>query len=229
MLATRTAAASTMLLVTETFASVQGEGLRVGTPTAFLRLARCPLRCVWCDSAYTFTGGERLTLDEAVARLAAYGPLPNVCITGGEPLVQRRAVQALIPLLFERLPALRSIEIETSGALLLWHAEERVHWNLDVKCPLSGMAAHNRWENVAYLREGDEVKFVLAGREDFDYAAEVIRTHLAGSPAVCYLNPAWGLVEPAQIVAWLLAEPLPNTRLGLQTHKYIWSPDARGV
>src|SRR5579871_6404800 len=90
----------TSLLLTETFASIQGEGLRAGTPTAFLRLARCPLRCAWCDSAYTFHGGERIELDEAIARLAAFGPLPNLCITGGEPLVQRAAVQTLLPRLF---------------------------------------------------------------------------------------------------------------------------------
>ena len=217
------------LLVTETFASIQGEGVRSGVPTAFLRLARCPLRCTWCDSAYTFTGGERVTLDAAVARLGAYGPLPNVCITGGEPLVQRREVRALIPLLFARLPALRSVEIETSGSQLLWAAEPRLHWNLDVKCPRSGMAQHNRWDNLALLRPGDEVKFVIAGRDDFDYAAGVVRERLADLPVVSYFNPAWGLVEPAELVAWLLAEPPPNTRLGLQAHKYIWGPDVQGV
>lgn len=217
------------LLITETFASVQGEGVRAGLPTAFLRLARCPLRCAWCDSAYTFTGGERIGMDEAIARLAAYGPLPNICITGGEPLVQRRAVQAVVPRLFATLPALESIEVETSGSLPLWPAEPRLHWNLDVKCPLSGMAHHNRWENLDVLREGDEVKFVIAGREDFAYAARVVRERLADLPVVCFFNPAWGLVEPQDLVAWLLAEPPPNTRLGLQTHKYIWGPDAVGV
>ena len=217
------------LLLTETFASVQGEGLRAGTPTAFLRLARCPLRCVWCDSAFTFTGGEWVTFDDAVARLVAFGPLPNVCITGGEPLAQRRAVQELVPLLVARLPALRSVEIETSGSQPIWKAEPGLHWNLDVKCPLSGMAHHNRWENLDLLRAGDEVKFVIAGREDMDYAAQVISERLQESPAVCYLNPAWGLVEPAALVGWLLEQPLPNTRLGLQTHKYIWGPDVRGV
>lgn len=217
------------LLITETFASVQGEGIRAGLPTAFLRLARCPLRCTWCDSAYTFTGGERIGMDAAIARLAAYGPLPNVCITGGEPLVQRRAVQAIVPRLFAALPALASVEIETSGSLPLWQAEPRLHWNLDVKCPLSGMARHNRWENLACLRAGDEVKFVIAGRADFDYAAAVVRERLAGLPVVSFFNPAWGLVDAQELVAWLLADPPPNSRLGLQTHKYIWGPDVTGV
>jgi len=221
--------AATELLITETFASVQGEGLRAGTPTAFLRLARCPLRCAWCDSAYTFQGGERVTLDDAIARLAGFGPLPNVCITGGEPLVQRRAVQALIPRLFAELPSLQSIEIETSGFLPLWAAEQRLHWNLDVKCPLSGMERHNRWQNIDLLREGDEVKFVIAGREDFEYAVRVVRERLAALPVVSYFNPAWGLVEPRELVAWLLAAGPPNTRLGLQQHKYIWGPDVIGV
>lgn len=217
------------LLLTETFASIQGEGLRAGTPTAFLRLARCPLRCSWCDSAYTFTGGEKLTLDAAVERLAAYGPLPNICITGGEPLVQRRQVQRIIPLLFERLPALRSVEIETSGSQLLWDAETRVHWNLDVKCPLSGMERHNRWENLSCLRDGDEVKFVIAGREDFLYALSVVRERLAGLPVTSFFNPAWGLVHPQELVQWLLDEPLPDVRVGLQQHKYIWGADVQGV
>jgi 7-carboxy-7-deazaguanine synthase len=217
------------LLITETFASVQGEGVRAGLPTAFLRLARCPLRCVWCDSTYTFTGGERVSLDDAIARLADFGPLPNICITGGEPLVQRRQVQALIPLLFARLPALRSVEIETSGSQALWDAEPRVHWNLDVKCPLSGMERYNRWENLPHLRAGDEVKFVIAGREDFDYAVEIVRGRLAGLPVANYFNPAWGHVEPAELVSWLLAETPPNTFLGLQLHKYVWGPDVQGV
>ncbi len=220
---------TTELLVTETFASVQGEGLRAGTPTAFLRLSRCPLRCVWCDSAYTFQGGERLELADAIARLTAFGALPNVCITGGEPLVQRRAVQTLIPRLFAELLALRSVEIETSGFLPLWPAEPRLHWNLDVKCPLSGMERHNRWENLTLLREGDEVKFVIAGREDFDYAVRVVRERLAALPVISFFNPAWGLVEPQELVAWLLAASPPNTRLGLQQHKYIWGPDVIGV
>jgi 7-carboxy-7-deazaguanine synthase len=222
-------AATRELLLTETFASIQGEGIRAGLPTAFLRLARCPLRCTWCDSEYTFTGGERVALDATVERLAAYGPLPNVCITGGEPLVQRRLVQELIPLLFERLSALTSVEIETSGSQSIWVAEPRVHWNLDVKCPLSGMERHNRWENLDFLREGDEVKFVIAGREDFDFAARVVRERLVGLPVVCFFNPAWGLVQPSQLVVWLLEDAPPNTRLGLQQHKYIWGSDVQGV
>ena len=219
----------TSLLVTEIFASIQGEGLRAGTPTAFLRLARCPLRCSWCDSTYTFHGGERLSLAQAIERIGAFGALPNLCITGGEPLVQHAAVQALLPRLRAALPALRSVELETSGFLPLWPAEPWLHWNLDVKCPLSGMERHNRWQNLDLLREGDEVKFVIAGREDFDYAVRIVRERLAPLPVVSFFNPAWGLVEPQELVRWLLAESPPNTRLGLQQHKYIWGPDVIGV
>jgi 7-carboxy-7-deazaguanine synthase len=131
--------------------------------------------------------------------------------------------------MFERLSALTSVEIETSGSRQIWAAEPRVHWNLDVKCPLSGMERHNRWENLDFLREGDEVKFVIAGREDFDFATRVVRERLVGLPVVCFFNPAWGLVQPSQLVVWLLENAPPNTRLGLQQHKYIWGSDVQGV
>ncbi len=217
------------MLITEMFASVQGEGVRVGMPTAFVRLNRCNLRCTWCDSAYTFSGGATMTVDAVIDTVRGYGPLPNMCITGGEPLVQRRELRSLIDRLLE-LPWVRSVEVETGGSLPVWPAQDpRLFWDLDVKCPGSGMERHVVLENFALLRPGDEIKFVLTDRRDFDHAASFVRTHLAGNPASIYFQPAWGSLEPATLVQWLLAEHLPDVRLSLQTHKFIWSPGMHGV
>lgn len=217
------------MLITELFASVQGEGVRVGVPTVFVRLARCNLRCSWCDSEFTFTGGEQQTVEQVVAAVERFGPLPNVCITGGEPLIQRRELRVLIDALL-LLPSVRSVEVETGGSLPVWPAHDpRLYWDLDVKCPGSGMDRHNRLDNLAMLRAGDEIKFVLTSRADFTWAVAFVREHLTDTPASIYFQPAWGLVEPADLVAWLVAEPVPDVRLSLQTHKYIWSPDLRGV
>jgi 7-carboxy-7-deazaguanine synthase len=218
------------LLITEIFASIQGEGARVGIPTAFVRLARCPYRCTWCDSAYTFTGGTPMTTGEVAERIRGLGRLPNVCITGGEPLVQRKAVRELAEELLAQEPRLESVEIETSGGLEIWPAEDaRLHWDLDVKCPGSAMEAHFNAANLDRLRRGDEIKFVLVDRRDFVYAAEFVRQRLVDSPAAVFFQPAWGHLEPAQLVAWMDEEGLPGVRLSLQLHKYIWGAETRGV
>lgn len=218
------------MLITEIFASVQGEGMRAGLPTVFVRFARCPYRCSWCDSDYTFSGGEPLGIDEVLRRVRAFGPLPNVCITGGEPLAQRRALQELCQQLLASEPPLQSVEVETSGGLAIWPAADaRLHWDLDVKCPGSGMERHFVPENLRRLRPGDEIKFVLTDRADFDFAARFVRERLQGTPAGVFFQPAWGRLPPAQLVVWLLAEPIAGVRLSLQQHKYIWSPETRGV
>jgi 7-carboxy-7-deazaguanine synthase len=217
------------MLITEIFASVQGEGVRMGLPTTFVRFNRCNLRCTWCDSEYTFTGGARMALDEVIEQVQAFGPVANICITGGEPLVQRRELRALIDALLA-LPHVRSVEIETGGSLPVWPAHDpRLFWDLDVKCPGSGMERHVVTENFACLRPGDEIKFVLTDRRDFDYAVAFVRDHLRDSPASLFFQPAWGMLEPATLVTWMLEAPDPRVRLSLQTHKFIWSPDARGV
>lgn len=218
------------MLVTEIFASIQGEGERAGLPTAFVRLARCPYRCSWCDSAHTFTGGATMTLDEVLDRVQSFGPLPNVCITGGEPLVQRKHVGELVRCLLEDEPRVESVEIETSGGLPIWQAgDERLHWDLDVKCPGSGMERHFVPENLDCLRAGDEVKFVLVDRADFLFARDFVLTRLGRNPASVFIQPAWGQLDPIELVAWLNAEPLPGVRVSLQLHKYIWGPDTLGV
>ena len=218
------------LLITELFASVQGEGVRAGLPTAFVRLARCPYRCTWCDSEYTFTGGDPMTIDAVLERVRGFGALPNVCITGGEPLVQRRAVEELSGCLLDQHSGLQSVEIETSGGLPIWPAaDSRLHWDLDVKCPGSGMERHFVPENLECLRAGDEIKFVVVDRADFDFARRFVQEQLACTPAAIFFQPAWGLLQPVRLVEWLLAEPPPGVRLSLQQHKYIWEPDTHGV
>ena len=218
------------MLITEIFASIQGEGQRAGLPTTFVRLARCPYRCTWCDSAYTFTGGTPMESDEVIERVQALGRQPNVCITGGEPLVQQRAVRDLIDRLLRDLPWLDSVEIETSGGLPIWPAQDQsLYWDLDVKCPGSGMEHHFVPENLRHLRAGDEIKFVLTDRADFEFASRFVRERLQASPAGIYFQPAWGLLDPAQLVAWLNTEPPAGVRLSMQLHKFIWEPDRRGV
>lgn len=165
------------MLITELFTSVQGEGVRVGTPAAFVRLNRCNLRCSWCDSEYTFTRGVPMTVAQVAEAVRGFGPLPNVCITGDEPLIQRHEPRALIDALLT-LPWLRSIEVETGGPLPIWVAHDpRLFWDLDVKRPGSSMD-------------------------------RLASDNLAG---------------------WLLGEPVPGARPSLQTHRFIWPPDMRGV
>jgi len=217
------------MLITEIFASIQGEGMRAGLPTVFVRLARCPYRCTWCDSEYTFTGGDALSLDEVLTRTQTLAAHSNVCITGGEPLVQRRAVWELCDALLAD-PDRESVEIETSGGLEIWPAPDlRLHWDLDVKCPGSGMQQHFVAENLRCLRSGDEVKFVLVDRADFEFACDFVRERLSETPAGVFLQPAWGQLEPATVASWLREEALPGVRLSLQLHKYIWGADARRV
>jgi 7-carboxy-7-deazaguanine synthase len=217
------------MLITEIFSSIQGEGMRAGLPTVFVRLARCPYRCTWCDSEYTFTGGVSMSLVEVLARTRELGDRTNVCITGGEPLVQRPAVRELCEALLADAKR-ESVEIETSGGLAIWPAADpRLHWDLDVKCPASGMERHFVEQNLGCLRSGDEVKFVLVDRGDFEFARDFICARLAGNQAGVFLQPAWGRLEPAELVDWLRAEPMPGVRVSLQLHKYVWGADVRGV
>jgi 7-carboxy-7-deazaguanine synthase len=143
--------------------------------------------------------------------------------------VQRRELRELIDRLLG-LPWLRSVEVETGGSLPVWAAHDpRLFWDLDVKCPGSGMERHVVHDNFALLRPGDEIKFVLTDRRDFDYAVSFVRERLAATPASVFFQPAWDVLEPATLVDWMLADPVDGVRLSLQTHKVIWSPEARGV
>ncbi|MCB2189621.1 MAG: radical SAM protein [Deltaproteobacteria bacterium] len=214
---------TSIVKVTEIFQSIQGESSLAGLPAAFVRLAGCPLACTWCDTAYAREGGAEMSLEEVLRQVRALG-WGLVLVTGGEPLAQAAGLE-LIELL---AGAGHQVMVETSGALDITPVDPRAKLVLDVKCPSSGMAAHMRWENLAALRPGDEVKFVLADREDYLYARRVIRETLWPPQVELLLSTVHGRLAPADAVAWLLADRLP-VRFQLQLHKCIWSPEARGV
>lgn len=209
--------------VTEVFYSVQGEGRRMGVPTTFVRTTGCHLRCVWCDAAYAFYGGSKRSLDDLLAEVAK-NPTDEVCFTGGEPLLQKDAWEFVERLLADG----RSVLIETSGNIDFSRAnqlppEQRVRLciSMDVKCPGSGMADKNELKLLADLREPDQLKFVLADRADFDFAAKVVRGR-APFPCPVYFNPVGG-TDPKAVTEWLLAEKEPlDVRVGVQLHKLVW-------
>ncbi len=205
-----------MLRVTEIFHSLQGETSRVGLPTVFVRLTGCPLRCVWCDTAYAFSGGELLALEEILQRVAAFG-CNTVCLTGGEPLAQREAADLLAAL----CDAGYSVSLETSGALDIGVVDPRVSRIVDLKAPDSGEAAKNRWENLDLLTPHDELKFVLASREDYDWAVSACRQRRLFERCPVLFAPVQGQLDPAQLAQWLLADRLP-ARFQLQLHKVLW-------
>ncbi|MFN2455924.1 MAG: radical SAM protein [Pyrinomonadaceae bacterium] len=216
---------TTMLRVTEIFRSIQGESTHAGRPCSFVRLTGCPMRCVWCDSAYTFTGGERMTIDAVIKEVRAYG-CKLVEVTGGEPLAQREAFPLIERLCDEGYEVL----IETGGYVSTEQVDERASIILDVKCPASGEAARNHWPNLERLRtEKDEIKFVVASREDWDYTREVVaRYDLENRARAVLVSPVWGALELQDLADWISASGL-NVRMQLQMHKQIWGADARGV
>lgn len=214
-----------MLRVTEIFRSIQGESTHAGRPCTFVRLTGCPMRCVWCDSEYTFTGGEHVSLEDVLAQVRAYG-CRLVEVTGGEPLAQREAFALIERLCDEGYEVL----IETGGYVSTERVDERASIILDVKCPASGEAERNHWPNLERLRaDRDEVKFVIASREDWDYARGVIaRYELETRAKAVLISPVWGAVELPQLADWVSGSGL-DVRMQLQMHKQIWGADARGV
>jgi len=214
-----------MLRVTEIFRSIQGESTHAGRPCSFVRLTGCPMRCVWCDSEYTFTGGEHISIDNVLAQVRAYG-CRLVEVTGGEPLAQRAAFTLIERLCDDGYEVL----IETGGYVSTEKVDERASVILDVKCPASGESERNHWPNLERLRaDRDEIKFVIARREDWDYARDVIaRYELETRAKAVLISPVWGEVELPQLADWVSASGL-NVRMQLQMHKQIWGTDARGV
>jgi 7-carboxy-7-deazaguanine synthase len=209
------------LRVTEIFHSIQGESSRVGLPTVFVRLTGCPLRCVWCDTEYAFSGGELLTLAEILQRVAGFD-CATVCVTGGEPLAQKNC----LPLLAALCDAGHSVSLETSGALDIGGVDPRVARIVDLKAPGSGEAAKNRWENLELLTTHDELKFVLASRDDYDWAVTACRQHRLFECCPVLFSPVQGQLDPAQLAQWILDDRLP-LRFQLQLHKLLWD-NAKG-
>jgi 7-carboxy-7-deazaguanine synthase len=214
-----------MLRVTEIFRSIQGESTHAGRPCTFVRLTGCPMRCTWCDSEYTFTGGEHFSIDEVMQEVRDFG-CRLVEVTGGEPLAQREAFDLIRRLCDEGYEVL----IETGGYVSTEDVDPRAKIILDVKCPASGEAERNHWPNLLRLRaDRDEVKFVIADGTDWEFARNIIAEYdLENRATAILISPAWGLIDLQQLAGWI-AESGLNVRLQLQLHKYIWGPDVQGV
>lgn len=207
---------ATSLRITEIFHSIQGEADAVGWPTVFVRLTGCPLRCTWCDTTYSFHGGDKRTLEEVLREVGAH-QTRHVCVTGGEPLAQR----ACLPLLGALCDAGHEVSLETSGALDVSAVDARVRKVVDLKCPGSGEVGRNRFENLAHLTPRDQLKFVIADRADYEWAREQCATR--GLPAICQVlfSPVADTLAPATLVEWILADRLA-VRFQLQLHKILW-------
>jgi 7-carboxy-7-deazaguanine synthase len=204
------------LRLTEVFYSLQGEASRIGLPTVFVRLTGCPLRCSWCDTTYSFTGGEAATIESVLAEVAKY-PARQVCVTGGEPLAQKDC----LPLLTALCDAGYDVSLETSGALDISGVDPRVSRIMDLKAPDSGEAAKNRWENLASLNARDEIKIVIASRGDYEWARDALREHQLDRHCPVLFSPAQGLIEARSLAEWILEDGL-NVRFQLQMHKLLW-------
>ena len=207
------------LRVTEVFHSLQGETTRMGLPTIFIRLTGCPLRCTWCDTTYSFTGGQTRSQEDLLEELGQYGT-HYVCVTGGEPLAQKNC----LALLRNLCDAGYSVSLETSGALDIAPVDPRVSRILDIKPPGSGESARNRWENLELLNPQDEAKFVLQDRNDYEWALEVIRRHDLPSRCPVLFSPVHGQLSPGLLSKWVLEDRAP-VRLQLQLHKIIWGEE----
>jgi len=211
------------LVVNEIFHSIQGESTWAGWPCVLVRLTACNLRCTWCDTEYAFNEGRRRSVEEVAREVLAYD-CRLVEMTGGEPLLQ----EGVYPLMERLLGAGRRVLVETGGQMSTQRVPAGAHVILDVKCPGSGMHEANVWGNLERLRPGDEVKFVLADRRDYEWAREVARRHELSRRATVQFSCAWGRLEPRHLAEWILEDRLP-VRLNLQIHKWVWSPEVRGV
>ena len=232
------------MFITEIFKSIQGEGTRAGLPCIFVRLTGCNLRCTWCDTAYAFHGGEKMSVDEVMDRVdelavrrenpsaASSAAVPLVELTGGEPLLQ----EEIYSLAKKLLAAGYIVMIETSGERFIGRLPKKVIKIVDVKCPDSGEADTFDMQNLDVLTLEDEVKFVLSSRRDYEFAREFTAKHqLAARVRQVLFSPVfddpdgkWQGLEPRQLVEWILVDQLP-VRLGLQLHKFVWHPATKGV
>ena len=211
--------AMSRLRISEIFHSIQGEADAVGWPTVFVRLTGCPLRCVWCDTAYAFEGGEWRDIDSIVDEVRDYGAR-HVCVTGGEPLAQRRCLDLLVRL----CDAGFEVSLETSGALDIAQVDPRVRRIVDIKAPGSGETARNRWSNLDHLTACDQLKFVLTDRADYDWAVANLREHDLSSRCMVLFSPVYGALESRTLAEWILQDRLP-VRLQIQLHKVLWGEE----
>ena len=204
------------LKISEIFFSLQGEATRAGLPTVFVRLTGCPLRCVWCDSEHAFSGGKRMSQAQVLEAVARYGAR-QVCVTGGEPLAQKNC----LPLLTALCDAGYDVSLETSGALDIAEVDSRVARIVDLKAPGSGECARNHWQNIDLLTQHDELKFVLADRNDYEWAVTTIRENQLDKRCPILFSPVQDALAPQELAVWILADRLP-VRFQLQLHKLLW-------
>ena len=208
-----------MLKITEVFHSLQGEARDAGRPTVFIRLTGCPLRCVYCDSEYAFYGGEWQHIDQLMLEVAQYNT-PYVCVTGGEPLSQKRCLQLL-----DRLcDSGYEVSLETSGAIDVSQVNPKVSRVVDIKTPDSGEVERNLWENLEVLSRNDQLKFVICSRKDYDWCVSEIRSRGLERRLDILFSPVWGKVDPAWLAEWILEDRL-NVRMQLQLHKILWGDE----
>ena len=231
------------MFITEIFKSIQGEGTRAGLPCIFVRLTGCNLRCTWCDTAYAFHGGKKMSVEEVLARVnelvgridganSRHEMVPLVELTGGEPLLQ----EEVYPLAERLLASGYTVLIETSGERFIGRLPQEVIKIVDVKCPDSGEADTFELKNLDALSANDEVKFVLSTRRDYEFARDFTQQyHLSHKVRAVLFSPVfedpegkWQGLQPRELVEWILADALP-VRLGLQLHKFVWDPATKGV
>jgi len=225
--------------ITEIFKSIQGESTYAGLPCVFVRLTGCNLRCFWCDSEYTFSGGHRMSIEEVIEEVEQLSPGRGLVeVTGGEPMLQEREV---VPLMQRLLDDGYTVLLETSGERPLLRVPKGIVKIVDVKCPNSGEPNTFHMENLETLEPGDEVKFVLSDRTDYEFARDFVgRHHLTARVNAVLFSPAFSkdasgsrdtshcLLDPRELAKWMLADNVP-ARLGLQVHKFIWDPAMKGV
>lgn len=207
------------LRVSEIFLSLQGEADTVGWPTVFVRLTGCPLRCHYCDTAYAFSGGEWMAVEQVLAQVADYR-IRHVCVTGGEPLAQKGCLDLLTRL----CDAGHAVSLETSGALDIARVDPRVSRVMDIKTPVSGEAAQNRYENIDHLTPHDQIKFVIGSRDDYDWSVAVIEKYVLTERCMLFFSPCFSKIEAKELAEWIIADRL-EVRLQLQLHKLLWGDE----
>lgn len=210
-----------MLRITEIFYSLQGESNTVGLPTVFIRLTGCPLRCVYCDTAYAFTGGKKIAIDAVIAETEQYGT-PYITVTGGEPLAQPGCLELMTKLLDKGY----QVSLETSGALDVSEVDPRVVKVMDLKTPSSGELSRNRYQNIDYLTAKDQLKFVIGNDEDYDWSKAVLTEYDLPNRCEILFSPVMGQQNPTELAEKILKDRLP-VRFQLQLHKILWD-DAQG-